>query len=73
MVTQEQIENFKKEMEQANADYQFISYPGAMHSFTNPAADSLGEKHGIPIAYSEEADQKSWERMKQFFNQIFME
>ncbi len=70
-VTPEQIEQFKKEMSDAGVDYQFVSYPGAMHSFTNRAADSLGAKFGLPLAYSQSADEKSWVELQQFLNRTF--
>lgn len=69
--TAEQIAAFKKEMEAAKVDYRFISYPGAMHSFTNPDADKLAKKFNMPIGYNAEADRKSWEEMKQFLTEIF--
>jgi dienelactone hydrolase len=69
--TAEQIAAFKKEMETAEVDYKFISYPGAMHSFTNPDADQLAKKFNMPIGYNAEADRKSWEEMKQFLTEIF--
>ena len=52
-------------------DYKFVNYPGAVHSFTNPMADSLGKKFNLPLAYNKEADEKSWAEMKNFFNNIF--
>lgn len=67
--TQEQFEAFKKEMEEAKADYEIIVYEDAAHSFTNPNADKYSEK--LPLAYNEEADRKSWEDMKQFFKEVF--
>jgi dienelactone hydrolase len=67
----EQIAAFKKEMGAAKVDYKFISYPGAMHSFTNPDADELAKKFNMPIAYNAEADRKSWEEMKRFLAKIF--
>jgi dienelactone hydrolase len=69
--TAEQITAFKKEMEAAKVDYRFISYPGAMHSFTNPDADKLAKQFHMPIAYNAEADRKSWKEMQRFFNEIF--
>lgn len=69
--TAEQIEAFKKEMKDAGADLQFISYPGAMHSFTNPDADTYAEKFSLPLAYNAEADKKSWEELRKFLDQIF--
>jgi dienelactone hydrolase len=35
----QQVEAFKQEMQNASVDFQFISYPGAGHSFTNQDAD----------------------------------
>jgi dienelactone hydrolase len=66
----EQIETFKKEMTDAKADYKFIVYPGAMHSFTNPDATSYGKKFNIPLAYNKKADKESWDEMKKFFAEI---
>ena len=69
--TKQQIDNFKTEMDSAGVQYKFINYPGAMHSFTNPAADSLGKKFNLPIAYNEKADKESWQEMKNLFKQVF--
>ena len=45
-----------------------VIYGHAKHSFTNPGAD----KHGMPaLGYNRHADLRSWEAMKQFFNEIF--
>jgi len=67
----EQIEAFKQEMRSAGADFQFISYPGALHSFTNPEATELGKKFNMPIAYNAKADKESWNEMKKFLIAIF--
>ncbi len=67
----EQIEAFKQEMKSAGVDFQFISYPGAVHSFTNPEADELSKKYNMPIAYNAQADKKSWDELKKFLNTIF--
>jgi len=69
--TPEQIKAFKVEMDAANIPYRFIVYPGAMHSFTNPAADGYAKKFGIPVGYNEAADKKSWSDMKEFFKELF--
>ena len=69
--TPEQIEMFKKEMKDAGADFRFIAYPGAIHSFTNPDADDLGKKFNLPLAYNAEADKKSWDELKKFLAAIF--
>ena len=70
-ITQEQIAQFKQEMEQAEAKYTFINYPGAMHSFSNPDADVYAKKFNMPIQYNAEVDKKSWSKMKIFLNELF--
>jgi dienelactone hydrolase len=70
-VKPEAIASFKQEMDAAGADYKFVNYPGAKHSFTNPGADENGKKFNLPLAYNKEADKKSWEDMLKFFDQIF--
>jgi dienelactone hydrolase len=70
-ITKEQIAAFKNEMKAAGADFKFISYPGAVHSFTNPEADELGKKYSIPIGYNRDADKKSWQELKKFLRSIF--
>ena len=72
-ISQEAVEAFKKEMDDAKVNYQFISYDGAKHSFTNPGADDLAEKFDLGIAYNEEADKQSWKDMQTFFKEIFGE
>ena len=72
-VKPEHIEAFKAEMENAGVDYQFINYPGAIHGFTNPAADSVAQKFGLKVAYNKAADEQSWQAMQAFFKRIFNE
>jgi len=70
-VKPKQIEAFKKEMNAAGVDYEFVGYPGAKHAFTNPQADEFGKKFKIPLAYNKRADERSWQKMKEFLNQTF--
>ncbi len=70
-ITEEQVAALKKEMIDAKVDFQFNSYEGAKHSFTNPDADESGKKFSLPLAYDKMADEKSWADMKQFFKKIF--
>jgi dienelactone hydrolase len=72
MITTETVEAFQQEMDSAQVDYKLIDYENATHSFTNPAADELGMKFGLPIAYNAAADQKSWQDMRDFFNELFL-
>lgn len=71
MITEADIQKFKEEMDQAGVDYEFINYEGATHSFTNPEATEAGKKFNMPIAYNEEADRKSWQKLQEFLSEIF--
>jgi dienelactone hydrolase len=69
-ISQEQIHTFLKNLDAVEADYQFIIYGGAKHSFTNKEADS----RGIPaLAYNPAAARRSWDAMLLFFHEIFGE
>ncbi|NUN16147.1 MAG: dienelactone hydrolase family protein [Myxococcales bacterium] len=68
LIPAEAVSNFIGEMEHAGADYQFISYGGTQHSFTNPEAD----KRGIPgLAYNEASAKRSWDHMTMFLKEVF--
>ncbi len=71
LIPPEQVAMFKEEMQTARADFQFVSYAGAKHSFTNPDADTYAKKFNLPLGYNAEADQKSWEDMQKFLKTIF--
>jgi dienelactone hydrolase len=62
------VEDFKDEMRKDGADYQIISYGGAVHAFTNPDADKVGMKN---VAYNAAADKRSWAAMRAFFDEVF--
>ena len=70
-ISADELAAFTKGMNDGKFDYQFISYAGAVHAFTNPKADEIGKAAGIPIAYHPVADRRSWGHMKQFFKEIF--
>jgi dienelactone hydrolase len=61
---------FQDEMRKANVDWQMVFYSNSVHSFTNPAA---GNDNSKGAAYNAKADARSWEAMKAFFNEIFVE
>lgn len=63
-----EVEAFKQEMADAKVDAAFTAYPGAVHSFTHWDAGSDPSKGS---AYNKEADEKSWQAMKEFFAKIF--
>lgn len=70
-IPEQDVADFKREMEDAGVDYRFKTYTGAKHAFTNPAADENGRKFGINVAYNQAADQQSWDAMQAFFQEIF--
>ena len=67
-VTPQDVENFKNEMRATNTDWQMVVYGGAVHAFTNPEA---GNDNSKGAAYNGSADKRSWQAMKDFFNEIF--
>lgn len=67
----EQVEQFKKEMQDAGVDYKFIAYPGASHAFTNPDADHFGHEFNLPLRYNEAADRASWAELQSFLRDTF--
>lgn len=71
LVPDEQIAGFKAEMDDAKADYQFVTYDGALHGYTNPEATEKGKAYGMPLAYEKSADEKSWVDMKAFWTKVF--
>ena len=72
-VKPEHVAAYTAAMDSAQAEYEYIAYEGAKHSFTSKAADSLGKKFELPLAYNAEADRQSWEEMKSLFNEVFEE
>ena len=60
------IKTFKESLDKSGTKYEFVNYPGAVHSFTVPEADS----HGIEgMKYNKDADEKSWDAMKKLFKE----
>lgn len=68
-----QVEAFKRELDTARADYEFVAYEGAKHGFTNPDADRLAQQGGLDVAYDAEADARSWNRLVELLAQVFPE
>ena len=68
LISDEPVATFQQNVRDAGADWQFISYGGARHSFTNPDAD----KHGMAaIGYNAKADKRSWAAMLSLFAEIW--
>jgi dienelactone hydrolase len=67
-VTQDVVQAFIAEMKTAQADWQLVEYGGAVHAFTDPSA---GNDPSKGAAYNASADQRSWQAMLDFLNEIF--
>ncbi|WP_150299103.1 dienelactone hydrolase family protein [Pseudomonas profundi] len=63
-VPQEQVEAFKQEMRAADVDWQLVIYGGAVHSFTNPAANVPGKNEYHPVVA-----ERAFSAMRQFFSE----
>ncbi len=72
-ITPEQVEAFKADAKNAGADLTFISYPGVIHGFTNPDADTYAKRFNLALGYNADADRKSWEELKEFLANILKE
>jgi len=71
-INPESVTTFKKAMDSISAQYNYISYPDVLHSFTSKAADANGKKFNLPLAYDEDADAKSWKSLKEMLDEVFM-
>jgi dienelactone hydrolase len=63
----EQIAGFQKEMRDANVDWQFLEFGGAVHCFAIPTADG-----SVPgCKYDERAAKRGFKQMHLFFDEVF--
>jgi dienelactone hydrolase len=67
MVTKDQVNALEQEMKAAGVTVQVITYPGAKHGFTNPAADKAGVEG---LAYDAKADRQSWDALLKYLKQV---
>lgn len=70
MVSMDDLEGFKREMDAAQANYEVLLLDAAKHGFSNPQADVNAEKYGIDLGYLQQADEKSWAAMQALFNKV---
>jgi len=64
----EALPTYLTTMNASGIDWKMSIYAHAKHAFTNPDADNYGM---AAVGYNRTADRRSWEDMKQFFNEIF--
>ncbi len=67
IIPPEQRLAFEEEMRAGGVDWQLHLYGGAVHSFTNPAADGSNPA----IKYDRRADERSWRAMLDLFAEVF--
>jgi dienelactone hydrolase len=67
-IPEEAIKAFRAALDQAGTQYEFVSYPGVVHSFTVPGADA---RNLNGMKYDKHADEDSWKRMTQLFAEQF--
>ncbi len=73
------VETFRKEMTEAGARFEIVTYPGVMHAFTEPyAKEEILDLGGTPargvdrgIKYNADADNQSWAAMLKLFKEIY--
>lgn len=71
-INKESLDGFLRSLDDTGIDYQFVSYAGAIHAFTNPGADAIRAKHGLDgIGYQAAAAKRSWGHCQQFLAEIF--
>lgn len=68
LVSPEALRRFEESLVKCGVDWQFITYGGAKHSFTNPAADKLGMDG---VGYDASAARRSWQHMQTFLTEAF--
>ena len=68
VVPDEQTMAFWKEMRDAKANWEFVAYGNALHTFTNWLMPEDGPP---PAVYNKQADERSWIAMQDFFKEIF--
>jgi dienelactone hydrolase len=68
LVQKDALETVITEFKRDRVDWQLTHFGNAVHSFTNPDADS----RVMPgIAYNRKADERSWAAMRHLFDEVF--
>lgn len=66
-VSEDEFKRVKEEMNQANIDWQIVTFGHTMHAFTNPRA--ADPKNGC--VYQERSAHRAWKMMQLFFEEVF--
>jgi len=70
-IKKEQYVQFESDLKAAKADFNVITYPGAVHAFTNPEATALGKKFNLPLRYDAKANKASEAEATKLFAEVF--
>ena len=70
-ISADELVRFRQEMTAMDADLKFVSYPGALHAFTNPQADENARKYGLALKYDAQLDARSWQEMCDHWERVF--
>ena len=65
-VPADEVKAFEAEMRAAKANWELVSYGGAVHSFTDVDAKMVGQAH-----YDAKVAKRAYARMHSFFNELF--
>ncbi|MDF2490282.1 MAG: dienelactone hydrolase [Pseudomonas sp.] len=66
LVPREQLPAFEDEMNAAKVDWQLLSYGGAVHSFTDPAANTPGK-----MQYDRRTSRRAFQAMHNLLTEVF--
>ena len=66
LVPREQLPAFEAEMNAAKVDWQLVSYGGAVHSFTDPAANVPGK-----MKYDAKTSKRAFQAMHNLLDEVF--
>lgn len=61
LVQREDLAAMARSLEAQGADVDVITYPRALHGFTNPGADAMSKEFDLPVGYNAAADASSWQ------------
>jgi dienelactone hydrolase len=67
-VKQADVTAFMDEMRKGGVNWELVQYSGAVHAFT---IKREGTDNSKGAAYNAQADRRSWEAMKDFWNEVF--
>ncbi|TVP53715.1 MAG: dienelactone hydrolase family protein [Halomonadaceae bacterium] len=71
MVPADQVAGFVSEMHTAGADLMLRSYPGVLHSFTNPRADAVAKAFDMPVGFDRHAAEDAFDGTLAFYRELF--